>query len=243
MHFRSTETPLGNLTNLNIFPAVERTDADVGMSAIWPNAVMYSKPVNDPLFSAHNTTFRDFAHQGENYTLYTSDRYGGIVGCTEQVCRLALTPNENHATDHRCQYQFCIARSGQDDLCTPLSSLPAKLSTAELPGADDLQLAILKLLLTVSTLNDITNAPNAQSLQVSAMIVSGLVPELPDDQWKKEVMGWEAWALAGIQILFADFAIGPKVRDPAASYTMAPTTAGEKQLCGAMKMRKSGGFA
>lgn len=67
---------------------------------------------------------------------------------------------------------------------------------------------------------------------------------LPDDQWAIEMGRFKAHALAGLQIAVADYAIGAKVRDPLAGpYTRQPETAGEKQLCGMQKMRKSGGFA
>lgn len=71
----------------------------------------------------------------------------------------------------------------------------------------------------------------------------GEVISLPNDQWQREVVRWEAIAWAGLQALLTDFAIGPKHRDPNAdSYVKQASTPGEKQLCQSQKMQKSGGF-
>lgn len=74
--------------------------------------------------------------------------------------------------------------------------------------------------------------------------MNGLVTELPDDQWVKEVVNWENYAWAGFQIMLSDAAIGPILRTQLAdSYTDAPATAADSTLCQSMKMRKAGGFA
>jgi hypothetical protein len=72
----------------------------------------------------------------------------------------------------------------------------------------------------------------------------GLVSELPDDQWIKEVVNWENYAWAGFQIMLSDAAIGPITRTELADiYTNAPSTAADSVLCQSMRMRKAGGFA
>jgi hypothetical protein len=46
-----------------------------------------------------------------------------------------------------------------------------------------------------------------------------------------------------MQMAVSQYAIGPKASDPFAdAYVIAPQTEGEKALCGAQKMKKSGGF-
>lgn len=72
---------------------------------------------------------------------------------------------------------------------------------------------------------------------------AGLITTLPDDQWIKELSNWVSSSWAGIQILVADHAIGPSVRDPDAKLNgLPPANEGEKALCGMQKMRKPGGF-
>ncbi|KAL1604937.1 hypothetical protein SLS60_004478 [Paraconiothyrium brasiliense] len=79
---------------------------------------------------------------------------------------------------------------------------------------------------------------------MSSLDMNGLVTELPDDQWLKEVVNWENYAWAGFQIMLSDAAIGPILRTQLAdSYTDAPATAADSTLCQSMKMRKAGGFA
>lgn len=74
--------------------------------------------------------------------------------------------------------------------------------------------------------------------------MNGLVTELPDNQWVKELVNWENYAWAGFQIMLSDTAIGPITRTELAdSYTNAPATAADSALCQSMKMRKAGGFA
>jgi hypothetical protein len=118
------------------------------------------------------------------------------------------------------------------------------VSTETFPDANDIQLLILQLLRDANLEMDISTAPLYDYTLAGELIQKGSIPVLPNDQWKKEAIGWEAFAWTGIQIRLSDYAIGPKVRDPAAdTYVEAPSTAVEKELCGAMKMRKSGGFA
>jgi hypothetical protein len=66
---------------------------------------------------------------------------------------------------------------------------------------------------------------------------------LPDDQWIKEVVGWESQVWAGLQILIPDYAIGAKARDPLADfYVKYPETDAEKALCGMQRLPKASGF-
>jgi hypothetical protein len=70
-----------------------------------------------------------------------------------------------------------------------------------------------------------------------------MIPSMPDDYWKREVLGWEQEVWAAMQMAVSQYAIGPKASDPFAdAYVIAPQTEGEKALCGAQKMKKSGGF-
>jgi hypothetical protein len=63
-------------------------------------------------------------------------------------------------------------------------------------------------------------------------------------QWINEATNWSKYLLASTQIILADFAIGPGTRSPTSKDNVVrPATEGEKLLCGAQKMRKSGGFA
>lgn len=72
----------------------------------------------------------------------------------------------------------------------------------------------------------------------------GYIDSLPDDQWIEEVVGWESFVWAAMQIYIADYFTGPKARDPhMSSYIRPASDEGERKLCSMMKMRRSGGFA
>ena len=63
-------------------------------------------------------------------------------------------------------------------------------------------------------------------------------------QWINEATSWSKYLLASTQVILADFAMGPGTRSPSSKDKIRrPETEGEKTLCGAQKMRKSGGFA
>lgn len=83
-----------------------------------------------------------------------------------------------------------------------------------------------------------------QELQASYLAgTSGVITSLPDDQWIKEVVAWEKYVWAALKITVADYAIGYTSQEPSSqASTKNESTSGEKQLCQAQRMRKSGGF-
>jgi hypothetical protein len=141
------------------------------------------------------------------------------------------------------QYQFCFARKGSPDHCSDLSALPGKPVAADYPGASDIQLAAIELLITSSLLFDISDAGQDVLKATSLAGGTGYIPSLPDDQWVQEVTGWEAFVWAALQTAVTDYAVGPTVREPSAqAYMKNETTGGEKKLCQAQRVRRSGGF-
>lgn len=101
----------------------------------------------------------------------------------------------------------------------------------------------MRLLAKYAYLVDIANN---QKLDISSKVsnVEEIIPsKIPNDQWITEVEGWESYSWSSLQILMTDYAIGPKARDPQGQgYEMAPQTDGDRQLCGAQRMKKNGGF-
>ncbi|KAF2736964.1 hypothetical protein EJ04DRAFT_562032 [Polyplosphaeria fusca] len=204
-------------------PEMARNDSDLVVMAVWQNSIRYNKPVDDPLFSAHKVLNRTTAIG--KLTRYGADYPAGVVGCAEQT-------------------QYCHARSGKDDYCTPMSGLPPRIPSSMFPEANPLQLSTLRLLRDASQSYDIANGISASGVLANSMVSAGEVPELPSDQWKKEVLSWQSFGWAGMQTFIATALTGPKELDPSAdSYTIQPTSEGDKQLCKALKMRKTGGFA
>ena len=141
--------------------------------------------------------------------------------------------------------QLCINNSTSGEKCSALraESDAIGLSLPELtPHASPIQQGLLKLLGTFADNAGLVSLDFA-SLDAQSTLNNGWVYALPPDQWIKEVKRWGAISLAMLQTRFADFAIGPSVRDTqVSSIYKYPTTESGKYLCGVQKMRKAGGF-
>lgn len=109
-------------------------------------------------------------------------------------------------------------------------------------GASPVQVAALQLMIEA---NRVTFIGQASDLRASRLMLrDGVVTsQVPSDQWINEVEGLDSVIWASLQTLVADYAIGPGVRTAELEeYVVKPTSPGDKQLCGAQKMRKPGGF-
>ncbi|KAF2114997.1 hypothetical protein BDV96DRAFT_646853 [Lophiotrema nucula] len=216
----TTDDPVLSSNSFKPIPGMERTDADVIVDLISMNSVWFNEPVNDTLYSAHRQY--SYTYNGRNITIYSPDQFAGVIGCAEQ-------------------YQFCLKHN---DTCTGLTALPTQFEQKDFPTASDVQLAVLRTLRILSVFNDLSNGGILQLFQANDLISAAVLRTLPDDQWVDDVTFWESYALAGIQTMLSDVAVGPIRRDANAdSYTDPPQTAGEHELCKSMKMRKAGGFA
>ncbi|KAF2277918.1 uncharacterized protein EI97DRAFT_415680 [Westerdykella ornata] len=197
-------------------PELQRPDADVALKLVMKNKVMYYKPVDDPLFLAHREK-KSLYSQGWQ-TRYLSDFPGSVVGCA-------------------LQYQFCVSNTS----CTNLTGTLRGEAIDSFPGASITQKTVLSLLqhINVVALLIATKRFEANRLMNS----DNEIPALPDDQWIKELQGWEAFVWASHQIIITDYAVGPGVRSPPThKYVVPPSDDGEVKLCSKQKMRKPGGF-
>lgn len=218
-----------------LIPELQRNDADVSLRLTAKNGIKYFKPVNDPMFSAHRLVIQ--STQTGNVSFYMSDFPGSMMGCVQQV---SYSESSMSALDSQLlQYQYCL----DGNQCTELSGLlhpDTDRIIKTFPGASELQVSILELLAKSAMFSDLSQS---ERYEVQLLATDGHVETLPDDQWMKEIKGWEATAWAGHQIAIADHAIGPAVRDPfAKSSVLPPSKAAQKSLCEMQKMRKSGGF-
>lgn len=141
------------------------------------------------------------------------------------------------------QLQYCHARDGKDDWCTPMEGVPHPLHIEQdFPEANEVQRAILELLIRSTWLHPTSDV---LSCKVNTMISLNefTVKDIPDDFWKQEVLGWEQETWGALQVMVSRHAIGPEEGDPSADgYRIEPKTEGEWTLCGAQKMKKTGGF-
>jgi hypothetical protein len=120
--------------------------------------------------------------------------------------------------------------------------LPGHVSPEDYPGASEIQLAALELLVTSSLMFDSKTVEYHMNAAEEFGNDSTLF-DLPDDNWENELLAWEQYVWSQIQVAVADYAIGAEVRAPGAeNYHKNITTEGERALCGMQKMRSPGGF-
>jgi hypothetical protein len=113
------------------------------------------------------------------------------------------------------------------------------------PEASQVQAFTIQLFRDAAEMTPISSAPRLGiSLLADEHDYQGSLAQLSDDHWTKEVTDWESISWTGIQLWLSDYAVGSNMRNPlTANSVNVPKTAAEKQLCRAMKMKKSGGFS
>ncbi|KAF2200034.1 hypothetical protein GQ43DRAFT_464310 [Delitschia confertaspora ATCC 74209] len=205
-------------------PELQHEDADTTLLRVKLMATTFIAPSDDFMFPIHQKSPRIDISIAENRTFYIADVPQTIAGCTEQ-------------------YELCARNGSKGEFCTGLLGLEqtqAKFENRELPSKVT-ESAISFLLQASMTFN----AGMTRSLNVSALLsASGIIPAIPQDQWKTEFNYWVSSGWAQLQTVITDYAIGPKVRDPDTNFPFIypPSTEADKKLCHMIKMRKSGGI-
>ena len=72
-----------SLTSVEPIPEMAVNNNDITLIVIYPNGIVYERPVNDPLFSAHKSFLR--RTDDGNLTYYASDYPFLVIGCEAQV--------------------------------------------------------------------------------------------------------------------------------------------------------------
>jgi hypothetical protein len=209
-----------------------------------PNSVVYENPVDDPLYSAHIKTEMYDLQKSANVTFYKPDHPLKAAGCQQEVSSSFL-PLSMMQSLTNSKHQFCHARDGKADFCTPLTYRPSyKIEPFDFPELNNsVQRVVLENLLIASWLYTTSDAKRNKAASRQRSHGNAAIESIPDGFWKEEVIAWEQEAMASLQIAMTQYAIGHKVRDDMADrYWMEPKTEGEKRLCKAQKMKKTGGF-
>ncbi|KAI4684749.1 uncharacterized protein J4E88_004190 [Alternaria novae-zelandiae] len=204
--------------------SAEGPEGDVFWKPFLPNSLEFGEPVDDPLYSAHKEVKKIDAANDKPFSQYLADHPIKGVGCTQHL-------------------QYCHARDGQEDWCTRFEGVPYHtFRDFDFPEANSVQRAVLQLIVKAVWLHATVNV---MSCKVTTMMSRGDfdIPSVPNGFWKQEVLGWEQEVWAAMQIQVSQHASGPQFGDPFKDDVfLKPETEGEKALCGAQKMRKSGGF-
>lgn len=174
---RSQWTPVFNIS---------RTDADVTIVFVAPNAIKYRSPVIDPFFKAIYPTTELTIDEG-TITVYNPYDQVSVMGCVEQY---QICTDEYH----------CTNLGGQDALGREILSLG--LNAAQFVTAQRM-IYMISYANTYSSINGI--GPDA--LKVWDQVYDFIAPKLPQNQWKIEVEGWFETTLAKWQAFMVEFAI------------------------------------
>ncbi|KAL9065715.1 MAG: hypothetical protein Q9161_008050 [Pseudevernia consocians] len=201
--------------------ALNRTDADVSLFLLAPNAVHYEAPVTDPFYAA-TTPLPLEEVDGTNLTYYTSDQLVNALACTDQ-------------------HQYCNPTNNQ---CSPLTSFTLASNTLleNRLGLNQAQMVTalrLDLITEFLTTYYSVNSRGANALRASET-VNGLDQIfLPNNQWMIEVSTWFAVSMAKLQQRVISYATGPGYI-PDAMYLSRPVEIEEK-MCKNQIVRSSSG--
>lgn len=171
-----------------------RDNADMSLLFLRPNAMRYSKPCDDPWFSAHWSVPNKL-----NLTWYEGDNYITTLGCTEQyrVCN----PKTNLCSDYLGVTQLTPYLVNQTN---PSSRIG--LNEMQLYVADKIGYAAF-----YSTIFYTVNPRGAAALRASETVTDMDQADLPNNQWQIEVSSWFDRGLAAIQQKVVEHATGPNV--------------------------------
>ena len=126
-------------------------------------------------------------------------------------------------------------------MCAPFGPLSGDAWQNHFADATDVQKFMLELLQSVSNYMDFSNIGRLNAMTI---IGRGGQFSLPSDQWRIETIRQDSRVWSTIQVLLADYAIGAQASEPNAyKYIKPPATPAQKEVCHAMRMRVSGGFA
>ncbi|KAL8725056.1 MAG: hypothetical protein Q9166_007587 [cf. Caloplaca sp. 2 TL-2023] len=211
-------TPYYNITDP--IPALNRTDADITLIFLAPNAVSYIRPVLDPWFKA-TLPFETTDLNGINGTRYSADQWVGVLACADQ-------------------FQFGNPANGKSTLLTSSLSMPeevGKLQYNELQQAT--VLSLFRAVGTGTTYYSV-RSQGANGLRASDTLDGSdfIQIGLPDFQWMIEAAGMFSLSMAKLQQQILSYAIGPTELHEGLTFVK-----GDRDLCQRQKIRGVSGFS
>ncbi|KAF9741118.1 hypothetical protein PMIN04_006738 [Paraphaeosphaeria minitans] len=199
---------------------LESNDSDLVIVFVALHGTRFLEPVDDLLYSAHKP-FNQMMTDNSTRKTYTADEPLSAFACQNR-------------------YQFCFAQDGKNETCTNLLGLPSTKSAAEFPGANEAQMALLRLIVQLLYWND---AQGAMNHLTPASINSGFNAPLPSDQWLQDMIMLEQNIRAQLQIALSTYAAGGSTLDSKPTTPLRHNaTQAEKNLCGIQLMQSPGGF-
>jgi hypothetical protein len=203
-------------------PALNRTDADIGIVMINPNSIRFVAPNNDPVFGARQmASYTD--SQGQTHSWYLPEYYVSIIACAEQ-------------------YQICNPLNGA---CSPLvGALPLmRRSLAPDVGLNAVQQIIMEriyMILQFTSVYQTVNPRKGSALRAQEKVTQLNQAPIPDNQWMLEVSYWFEAGLARLQRGIVEYATGPTEIIPGIRIYLADDAV-SKAMCYSQKILDSQG--
>lgn len=189
-------------------------DGDVTLVFLSANGVLYTEPVEDSWYAAHQTSkstarIIDSPYLGSAPT-YLSDEPASALGCTEQ-------------------YQNCDTTLPLEKGCSPLGGMGTTDSDFQRPTTR--REKALYWGRSEFGLRAVLNTLQSSSLTSRFGLSEGIQGPLPADQWQLEVENWFNILLATVQGMNLDIAIGPRNGEMLKYFWKRPSNDVEKYLC------------
>jgi hypothetical protein len=223
-----TSRPVSDATGWTPIPPLQVTDANTAAFFLSSNSVEYLSPVTDPWFMA--TTPDNITSGTVVKETFTANEYVSAMACIDQyqICN----PNKS---PYSCTVLGQMNQMLNGTLEIDLN--PTQNATAQRVGP------YLTMSNTEYTVNYLGNSALLAQDHVGNDIGAGL----PSNQWKIEVEGWFAVALAKIQALVVEYPIQPTdipaatVQLPSASST-DPSDRAARAACSNQRIRNTGAY-
>jgi hypothetical protein len=178
-------------------PAIHRGDADVSLVFLSAGNIIFTKPVDDPWYSAH-VPLQNITATGNSkgrQELYMADSPASVLGCA-------------------IQYQQCISTLPEGKRCSQLGGLWETNQT--ISTETEWQFGMLQWIGTTfaeSEVQYLVASLRAGSLTSKYSNIASLQGPLPENQWQLDVEQWHYATLAAAQASAIDYATGPGINE------------------------------
>jgi hypothetical protein len=197
-------------------PVLSRTDAEVGIFFLAPNGIQFSKPSDDPWFSAHfNVSLPSYA--SINLDFWLSDEYVNVLACTDQ-------------------HQYCNPTNSQ---CTPLTGVSQAFESINVTNMNPIQATtVMRIGLSTgqTSISNSVGGRGASALRALETVNDLSQAPLPPNQWQREVSSWFATGLAKLQQSIVEYAAGPSNVGPGSHVETFDNDPIARALCGSQKV-------
>lgn len=226
VNFRAPESIVSDFIPIE---PLSRPDADTMLVFLSGNGIEFLKPTTDPWYRATVKSGHAYFHfENETTDLYRPEVAASPLGCVQQsqFCNPSL-PQETRCGPLASHYDSMLGSAAQFNLTEE------EINSPEFPShrtgsrfawlTMQLQFAVVPFEVILSTLG-------ARALESQNYLEFGLMGELPENQWQRDISQLFSIYLSSIQTGVVSAALGPS--DPALDpYKITPPNKYIRELC------------